>query len=132
MRKQADALQHVADSATQLDGVPLARIATLDTNRSGSRQHDAIHELKDRALPGAAAPDQHDHLTRIDREREAADDGAAVRIVEPDVFELHDRRPGHGAWARSRAGRSHLARSAACSYVDSTNARIAASGEPAV
>ena len=55
MRKEADLLNHVADRAAEADGIPFAGVDALHQNVARIRQEQAIDQLEDRGLAGAAA-----------------------------------------------------------------------------
>ena len=97
VRKQADVLEHVADAAPQPDAVPLAGVAILHPNGSGGRQDQAIHQLQDGALSGAAASDEDHDFPRFDRQREPAEHRRSFGVAKVGSFELNNGRRSHGA-----------------------------------
>ena len=66
MREQPDVLDHVADGASQADGIPLARVPPFDPDVARVRHQQSIDELEDGGLSGAARPDERDAGTGID------------------------------------------------------------------
>ena len=63
----------------QIEGIPLRRDASRDTDRSRIRQQQPVDELEDGALACAAPAHQSDGLSAFDGEVHALQDAAASR-----------------------------------------------------
>jgi hypothetical protein len=70
MWKKADILQHVADTPPECDRLPVTCTASLHDHGTRVGQQQAVDELEQRALPGAASTDQRENLTGADGQRE--------------------------------------------------------------
>src|SRR5262249_60245349 len=101
-----DLLQHIADTASQLERRPLARIAAVDEDRAFVGLEQPVDQLEQRALARAAAADQRGDVAGLDRKRETIEHARALRPSERDAAEL-DRWIGHRACAGTTGGPGH-------------------------
>jgi hypothetical protein len=108
--KKSYILKHVADMPPQADGIPLARVAPLDEHRACRGDEQPVDELEERALSGAAPPDDRDHLSGVHRQAYAGQGRRPSRILKRRVVETHQhdivRRKGKSA---RRLGANHPA-----------------------
>ena len=78
--KRRDFLEHVADVAAQIERIPLASWPAADENAAGIGHEEAVDELEDGALAGAAAADERDGFAALQREVHRPS-GLAGRLV---------------------------------------------------
>ncbi len=100
VRKQADALEHIADASAQQRSVEGLYRDAVDANLAPVRLDQPVDELHRRGLAGAGGADQGDEALRLDRERDVAQ-----REVLPAVEGLghavqFDEGLGHHAGSR--------------------------------
>jgi hypothetical protein len=69
MRKQSDFLEDISDATPQPDGVPFARIASIDQDRASLRKEKPVNQLQQRGFARTAAADQRDDFAPRDGER---------------------------------------------------------------
>ena len=98
MREQADVLKHVSDPAAEDDRIPVARGPALDDDFATIRQQQAVDQLENRRLAGAAPPDEGDDVARLNRQAE---------LIEHRTVAGPSKTPRRGI--RSREGPSALA-----------------------
>jgi hypothetical protein len=89
VRKQPNLLEHIADSSSQRDRIPLPGVASFDKDAAGVRQQKAVDQLEHRRLAGAAAADEGDRFTRTNREVQIIEHDART-VAETDVDERYD------------------------------------------
>ncbi len=88
MRKEADLLNRISDTAAQLNGIPLMGGATLDAHFSPSRRKKPVDELESCCLSGAASAEQDQNFRRTNCQIEIRDEGASSVNGVVDVDEL--------------------------------------------
>ena len=93
VREEADFLEHVADAASQVEGIPLTGVAAFDEHVAAIGAQQAVDEFQQRALAGAAAANERDRLPRRDGQVNPAQDGSGCAARQVHLTE-RDRRIG--------------------------------------
>ena len=109
VRKEPDVLQHVADVPPQRDRFPLACVAPFHEDRALVGQQQPVDELQQRALAGAAAADQREHVAGVDAQAEIVEHARLPRSRERHAAKLN-RRNGHRNCDGNTSEASHHAR----------------------
>ncbi len=94
MRKQADALEHVADAAAKHRPLDLGDRCTFDAHLAAVRIDQPVDDLQCRGLSGAGGADQRDEGAGFDRQAHLSNGEAAAVERLRDTVEL-DQRAGH-------------------------------------
>ena len=68
MREKTCVLNHIADTATQTDGIPIGGGAATDNDLSGGGNEEAIDQFQKRGFAAAAAAEQDEGLAGSDGE----------------------------------------------------------------
>jgi len=74
--KQADFLNDVADGAPELDEVPVKNTKVLNLHAARTREPQAVDELEEGSLAGAAAAEESNCFARINLKRNVRKNGA--------------------------------------------------------
>src|SRR5262249_13566460 len=80
VRKEAYILLHEPDTSSQGDGVPLARVTTIDEHVTTGWQREAVDQVQQRRFTSAASANQREQLASLDREVEVHDDRLVVGV----------------------------------------------------
>ena len=94
-RKQDRFLQHDGKLAAQVGELVVAQIHAVEPNAAGCGVVEAREQADQRGLAGARRPDHAEAGSRLDRERDVAQDRSVRPIGERDALEGHGARGAH-------------------------------------
>src|ERR1043165_8744263 len=116
MRKQPAFLNHITNSPSQRDRIPLNRALALDHNLARSRRIQPIHELQRRRLPTPRLAEQNQCFTLRHTQIEFGNDRRrSVRKREVDVVKLNELMIGGSVvHQRGQEARSKLLLKRSC------------------
>src|SRR5207237_634264 len=112
-RKQDRFLQHDGKRAAQVGELVVAQIHTVEQNAAGRGVVEAREQADQRGLAGSRRPDHAEAGSRLDRERDVAQDGSVRPIGERDALEGPGARGGRGGPGRASVRHLGLARTRA-------------------
>lgn len=93
VRKQADLLDHIADTAPEPDRIDGGYVVPVEEYPALARFDQPVHHLHGGRLAAARRSDERDEFTFGDLEGKVVDGGGAVRIPLGDVLETDHGSP---------------------------------------
>lgn len=93
--EESNILKDVPRASSEPDAVPFARVAACDRYTPALWQQQSVDEFENRALAGAATPDERDDVAWLDRKRHAGEYRRPAGVAESDIVERHTGAGDH-------------------------------------